>query len=54
MKHVRVTSFSSHCGCFSSSIVAKKRCDLVLVEVHAQSVHGELLSSLVDFDKILD
>lgn len=34
--------------------MAKKRCDLVLVEVHAQSVHSELLSSLVDFDKVAD
>lgn len=34
--------------------MAEKRCDLILEEVHAQAVHSQLISSLVDFDKVAD
>lgn len=44
----------SHGGGLPGAVVAEERRDLVLVEVHAQPVHRQLLPRLVDLHQVAD
>ena len=43
-----------HGGGLPRSVVTQERRDLVLVEVHAEAVHRQLLPRLVDLHKVLN